>query len=189
MTTIQVTRDGERVVARAPYHPEWPAQAKALGGRYRPTDKSWQFDARDEARVRELCVAIYGTDGETAADLVTLHVQVWRLQDSQAIWLAGREICSRPGRDAQVRLGAGVILLSGEFAAWSGSRNHPRVGALAGTILEVRDVPRPLAEAEAQKLPEIISIIEHQGPDREALRAERERLTARIAEIDKLLSE
>ena len=139
---VRVERsDDGSVVLVAPYHPDLPSRAKALGGRW--TGSAWRFDGRDEGRVRELARSVYGTDGTDSPELVTLRVTLTEREAVlQELWLAGRLVARRPGRDVPVRLGDGVIIVSGEFPRRAGSARYPELGGV-GVVLEVRDVPRP----------------------------------------------
>jgi hypothetical protein len=71
---IEVAENGTLIV-KAPYHPDFPARARNLGGNWHAPPQTWHFDGRDLERVRALCLEIYGTDGtpETSATL-TLRV-------------------------------------------------------------------------------------------------------------------
>lgn len=143
--TVRIERQGNTVVLCAPYHPDLPARARQLGGKFDGYAKSWAFDGRDEARVRALAREIYGTDGESS-ETVTVRVNLDQLRDVQSLWMFGREIARRPERDWAVRLGEGVVVVAGGFPDRGGSVKHPRIDAEPGTILEVRDVPAAHAD-------------------------------------------
>lgn len=148
----------KRIQAATPFNPDFIAAARELNGKWLAGPKVWTFDARDEATVRQMCRNIYGTDGtEEHVELVTLRVQVggeWGTgidPDQAEIWLGGRVILRRPGRDAAVRLGEGVVKVEGKpFFQSGGSARYPAIGRRDGTsvVLHVRDVPRALAEQE-----------------------------------------
>jgi hypothetical protein len=61
-----VEQDG-RIAVSTPYHPNFPARARKLGGEWDAARRVWMFDAGDEARVRRLCQEIYGADGSEGA--------------------------------------------------------------------------------------------------------------------------
>jgi DNA repair protein RadC len=61
MAVSIVEKDG-RLAVRSPYHPNFPARARLLGGEWDATRRVWIFDAREDDRVRALCCEIYGTD-------------------------------------------------------------------------------------------------------------------------------
>src|SRR3954470_17819016 len=62
-------RDG-KIAVRSPYHPQFPARARQLGGTWDTGRLIWLFDARDEERVRELCAwwRWYGRAGAGVPD-------------------------------------------------------------------------------------------------------------------------
>ena len=57
-----VEQDG-RIAVTSPYHPNFPARARILGGQWDSVRRVWVFDAREHDRVKSLCREIYGTDG------------------------------------------------------------------------------------------------------------------------------
>jgi DNA repair protein RadC len=57
-----VEQDG-RIALTSPYHPNFPARARALGGEWDAVRRVWLFDAADRERVGSLCREIYGADG------------------------------------------------------------------------------------------------------------------------------
>lgn len=186
---ITITTEGSRIVLDAPYHPNMPKRARALGGRFDGVSKTWSFDVRDEERVRAMARDIYGTDGSTAVELVTVRVNLDVYpHERQTMFFAGRKIAHRPGRDYSVRLGDGVVVVEGGFPGSGGSMKNPALSPKDGTVLEIRDLPRTAVEAEMAKYGGI-EIVEESGPSVEELLAERERLLARLAEIDQLLPE
>jgi hypothetical protein len=184
---INVTTDETTVTLHAPYEPTMPSKARAIGGRWDANAKTWVFDLRDEERVRELAREVYGTDG-TASRTVTV-----RLSDPEGyapysgeLYLFGRMIARRRGRDEPVRLGDGVIIVSGGFADSGGSVKNPRLEAQEGTVLEVRDVPADHADIARARDHGDLTIVDT-AVDRDALVAEQQQLRARLSEIEKLL--
>ncbi|MFD3889963.1 hypothetical protein [Streptomyces microflavus] len=186
MSTVTVTTANGKTTVESPYHPDWPSQARALGGKW--SGGAWVFDARDDERVRELAREIYGTDGTPdVGGTVTVRIPVGNAQGEKGgrpatLYQYGRTIATRYGRDEEPRLGAGVVLISGGFGQ-GGSHNYIELGPLDDTVVEVRDMPRSVAVAHG------LEIVGEGQVDHKALKAERERLTARIAEIDALLGE
>ncbi len=69
-----VEQDG-RIAVKSPYHPNFPARARGLGGTWDAARRVWVFDASEEDRVKSLCREIYGTDGKDYGTLpeVTGH--------------------------------------------------------------------------------------------------------------------
>ena len=58
-----VEQDG-RIAVSSPYHPNFPARARGLGGTWDAARRVWLFDAREEERVKSLCREIYGIEGK-----------------------------------------------------------------------------------------------------------------------------
>jgi len=185
MTRFEIRTDGDRLTVHTPYHPDFPPRARAMDGKWDGASKAWNFDSRDEHNVRNLCRDIYGTDG-TEADLVTIRVTVvgaWN-QDTGPLYLAGRQIASARGRDSGAKTGDGVIVLGGGFRS-AGSVKNWYTDAIEGTVFEVRDVPR--IAVEAIDVPKLTVEILETTIDRAALEEERDRLIARIGEINGIL--
>jgi DNA repair protein RadC len=68
-----VEQDG-RLAVSSPYHPNFPARARLLGGEWDAPRRVWIFDASEDNRVRSLCCEIYGAD--TADGEATLPLPV-----------------------------------------------------------------------------------------------------------------
>ncbi|MEU4410792.1 helix-turn-helix domain-containing protein [Streptosporangium sp. NPDC023963] len=194
MSDITVTTENGQTSVCSPYDTTFVTKAKTIGGRWNGPAKAWQFDARDENRVRDLLREVYGTDGSPVddADLVTVRV---RLADHEVSYrdgadakFAGRRIATRPGRDSAVRLAVNVVLIEGKLPSTGGSMRYPQISAGDDVIVEVRDIPRTTLNLEREDSYEIVD--ETCGEvDVDALLTEREQLLARLAEIDALLPE
>lgn len=155
----RVEKNGKlQIILNSPYHPALPKRARELGGKW--DGDYWIFDARDEERVRNMVRDIFGTDGTDNPELVTVQVNMDIFPSDHTIWFVGRQIASRASRDARVRLGEGVVVVRGGFLSWGGSRKYPTVSPEEGTTLEIRDVPRVLAEKAKQKYPHDVEILE-----------------------------
>jgi hypothetical protein len=183
MVAIETNETG--VTVTAPYNSGFIDGARKLGGKWNPP--SWVFDTRDEVRVRALYYDWYGTWD----DLCTLRI-TWSEASSVAqgpVSVHGRDIAKAFGRDSGAKLAAGVVVLAGGFSSGGSVKNWvTRVSA--GTVVSVRDFPGHVARALASDQPaeKRVYAIEDEGVDRAALTAERERLVARIAEIDAALA-
>jgi DNA repair protein RadC len=60
---ISIVEQDGRIVVSTPYHPDFPARARFLGGEWSAARRVWVLDVRNDSRVRALCREIYGTDG------------------------------------------------------------------------------------------------------------------------------
>ena len=147
---IKMKGDGKLSVA-SPYNPAFAPGAKRLGGRWSAATKAWQFDPRDEQRVRELCRSVYGTDGSPseAGDLVTIRVTApdgWDVY-GRGLYIYGRQVAWATGRDSGARLCDGVIVLKGSFDSGGSMKNWMTV-CKPGTVFELRDLPRKALELD-----------------------------------------
>jgi hypothetical protein len=167
---VRIRVEGKEVHVTSPYNVSFINQARSLNGKWDRDQGEWVFDARDEGRVRKLCLWYYGTDGDTAGPLTTLHVSLDGCGYETDLELGGRVLARRPGRDYRVQLGEGVVLIAGGFPARGGSAKNPCVDPRPGTVLEVRDFPLALARklAAARGKP-AVKIVTPVDPKAEAL--------------------
>ncbi len=59
---LSIVEEDGRIAVSSPYHPNFPARARSLGGSWDAARRVWVFDLRDHDRVKSLCSEIYGTD-------------------------------------------------------------------------------------------------------------------------------
>lgn len=198
MSTVQITTKGDKIHTSTPYSKSFVEVARTFGGKWSAADKTWVFDGRDEQRVIELCRAEFGDAGQAdLGETVTVHVDLGTANavDGEGVGsdfvnqlrFLGRVIAVREARDAPVKLGRDVRLVTGRFSPSCGSVKNPRLeDDLFGIVLEVRDIPKTAFAARTNA--ELVGVtVIGQGVDATALAAERALLVARIAEIDALL--
>ena len=139
---MKIETISKKTSVRSPYHPDFVAGARKLNGKWNAGQ--WDFDYRDEQRVRDLMFAVYGTDG---SEVPVRDVQVEITSSTPNPYFAyGREIVVRKGRDSRVILGDGVVVLDGDFPSSCGSSKYPALLRDGTVTLEVRDVPTSLIE-------------------------------------------
>ena len=194
MSTIDITiteTSRGRLAVTTPYSPEFVAAAKRLGGRWAPKNKAWTFDPRDRARVEDILTQCFGWVAAPSGELATVRVTIDDGPgNAPEVRFAGRTICWRRGRDEAVRLADNVVIVDGRFPGSGGSMRRPLViSAPSDTevTLEVRDIPVEALAAETSLQWERVDA--DKTAQRDALSAERERLVARLAEIDAILAD
>lgn len=87
----------ERLVVDAPYHPDFVAAIKGIGGKWHPSLKRWHCALAAEDALRELLTETYGTDGSVTPPLVAL-VAEWTLggtPEGDDLYLAGKQVIAR----------------------------------------------------------------------------------------------
>lgn len=187
MTTIDITENDNRVHVATPYNPDFAPRAKEIGGRWNPDTKTWNFDPRDRDRVETILSDLFGYIAHTSGEKVTVrikaqdHVGTSKRDGWDKVTFAGRIVAQRRSRDAVVDLGSGVVIVDGAFDRSAGSMQYPAITeGRTNVVLEIRDLP--IEALENARDYELVD-----GDPHAALRAEREKLIARIAEIDALL--
>lgn len=177
---IVVTELGGEITVRTPYLKGWPDRAKQLGGRW--DGKAWRFDSRDKSRVEELLGEFFGWVTEPSGETVTIRIPLEsaNCEYEQDLHVAGRLIARRPSRDSRVQLGTGVVVVEGRFSGMGGSHKNPALGDVDDVVVELRDFP---VEA-IQRIEVPHQVVTENTTQLTELRAERDRLQARIAELD-----
>lgn len=184
-TTI---KDGKMRI-KSPYSKAFIARIKELGGSWE--SYCWVVDARQEKRVRELLLDVYGEDGTGAppTDLVNLRLTGTAWDDSSSVdeWsFCGRTIVRRRQRDEEVSFGPGVVVVDAKFPHSGGSTKFPSVDCRTETpIFELYDVPRALYERmKDTKGVELLQDTDSAELKIAKLKAERDKLMARINQIN-----
>lgn len=192
MAIVTITTSGNVTRVRSPINELFIIQAKKLGGKWTHEGGVWEFDARDEQRVRDLSVRYYGSDGVTD-DVCTLRVAFASLAyaDRGPYTIYGRPIARAWGRDSGAKQGDGIVFLEGGCKSGGSVKNwDTRINS--GSVVLVRDFPRAKAEklaASEDNSDPHYSIEPETAPvDIPALREERSKLIDRISEIDKVLT-
>lgn len=187
MGDIYIAPLGNTINVSTPYDRGFVADARALRARWNPELKVWAFDIRDDAAVRDLLRDHFGwIEGEPADQTVT--VELSGTEYGAQLTVAGVVLAKRRGRDESVYYDDNVRVREGHFEDSAGSRNNPAVGDLDGIVLEVRDLTATQVEQMRAGFGKRMQIVDEEAGRREALRVERERLLARIAEIDSELA-
>lgn len=184
--TISISANSDKISVVSPFNSDFVKDARNLGGNW--SGGAWVFDAREEADVRAACMKHYGEDGftkDTIDVLVTFMTE--KFANRKPIVLFGRTVARAVGRDSGARIGNGVVLKSGGFKSGGSVKNWETI-ALKDTSVLLRDVSRSLVESFDSK-DVSIEVIDQAITSKKALEEEREKLIARLAEIDKLLAE
>lgn len=193
---ISIYAKDEKVYALTPYSGSFIENARKIGGKWDETNKVWAFDERDTERVRELCVDVFGTDGLAFGDeLVNVRIYLDKglfqeKSNSSLITLFGRTIIERKYRDYAVKFSDGVILISGGFPESGGSSKNPLLSPKNDTVLEIRDVPRGIAEKRRKIYgDDAIEILANDKKvNTQALKEEAVAIRKRLAEILEILA-
>jgi hypothetical protein len=182
---FQIEKNENTISVTADYNDEFVKVARTMGGKWH--SPSWVFDIREEDLVRSTCLKIYGTDGVNT-DLVDVQITLndFDAKKCAPIVIFGKTVARAFGRDSGAKIGTGIVIKSGKFGS-GGSAKNWLTTAENGTSFIMRDVSRSLVEANIEKSIHT-EIISETDIDIEALKAEKEKLIARLAEIENLLT-
>lgn len=190
---IKVKRTENHIIISSPYCPDLPDRARGISGKCSNEKGTWTwiYPMEAEPQVAELYLDCFG-EWDTPVETVEIKCIVGdrdEYTDKVSLTLASRVIASAElGYDNNdAGTAHGVIVLEGGFTKRGKLGNRTTV-VKAGSCFKVLGVPRQKAEALVQS-PEwckSIAIVDS-APDVEALKAEKERLLARIAEIEKII--
>lgn len=183
MNDITLTEIDGGLYLKAPYYADANTDYRKIGGKWKDDRRAWRFDVRDRDRVREVLQTHFGRDDRPVLKTVTVRVDLDKAAHGREpeIRMFGRIIATRLYRDAEVRLGEGVILIEGAFKGRGGSVKYPAIDEIDGIVLEVRDVPAGHQDLEDDGV-EVVA--DGNGPELDALEAERAQLVARLAEVN-----
>lgn len=187
MSKMKIEIKDNTAYVYTPYNPGFVEDIKTIGkARWNSMDRCWTVPAAAVDRVREIMMDIYGeTDlpdgGKRVAVRVKFLADVER--EREPFVLFGKIIAAAHDRDSGARPGDDVVLLEGKLES-GGSCRYWKTIVPEGTVVEVHDVPEAALWEGSWFEYEIVD----KGIDREALEAEREKLLARLAEINSLLA-
>nr|DAU26007.1 MAG TPA: HepA-related protein (HARP) [Caudoviricetes sp.] len=181
-----------KALITSPYNVDFVARIKKCGGRWDSAKRVWAINAEALEAARTAMMDVYGeTDEAPAGELVTLVIKFAERRESksrQPLMVAGRVIARAFGRDSGATLGEDVAFVAGGPDS-GGSNAHWLVTVAPGSICEVYNVPRAKADEVIADPPNGMEItIKSANIDVSALKAERDKLLARLAEINKLLA-
>jgi len=163
LSTVEIKGEGEKLKVQSPYSPLFVERARDLGGEWLSKYKAWYFNPKDISRVKGICNEVYGTFGNPVKT-VDMEVYVSNFSDRiQTLYLKGIKVAERRSRDSNVKL-YNSIVKEGGFPSRGGSAKYPALSPDKNTTLEVRNIPKTLAEELVEENEEIYKIIrENEG--------------------------
>jgi len=137
---ITFTQTNGQIHVHSPYHPEFPAKARALGGKWE--SGAWTFDARRIDLVRQALRSVYYYDDQECQKVdIEVRADARISEGTDPLTSFGRVIASAWGRDSGAKVGEGVAVLSGRFGSGGSAKNWLTYGS-ADLVFRVYDVPR-----------------------------------------------
>lgn len=198
MTNINITINNGKANLYTPYNANFVAQIKHIGGaKWDSANRCWTIPADMVDEAREIMVSVYGyCDEQDSAETVTVEINttdsLWSAE-RESITMFGKTVAQAWGRDTGAKVGADVAIISGKVGSNGSAKNWVST-VEAGSKIILKNVSKAIYEKEIEATLAkygkdcTIKVID-QNIDREALKAEKEKLMARLAEIEKLLAE
>lgn len=179
-----------KISIHTPYNPGFNSRIKKAGARWNAAEKAWETDERNIETVRSIMREVYGQD-DTPQETVTVKVTVGEYSitvDKGPVVLFGRTVASARGRDSGARLGDGVSFEKGNCRS-SGSMKNWDTKVDAGSVFTIYDVPRLAVEQRLGWDDDYgtFEVVDEGARNLDALKAEKEALLKRLAEIEELL--
>lgn len=178
---IRIENTGAWANIYTPYNKEFIREVKKIGGaKWNGKARCWSIPAYSVDKCREILLDVYGYDDspvETTTVRVRILEDMTEIKDSVKIF--GKTVARAYGRDSGSKVGEDVVLVSGKIDSGGSIENWVSV-IEKGSIVELHNVPVP-----AIKPSDKYEIIKEDNKGE--LLKERDRLVARIAEIDMIL--
>ncbi len=200
MINVKVEQHDGKLYTYTPYNRNFVARAKTIGGRWDPAEKAWYFNERDKELALNLLSELFGytQTTEQVAD-VEIHIKAGQqyydfdddfndFDSDGTLIVANRPIAWRKSRNAAVALADGVVLKDGKFPSSAGSAKYPHIwdhDIENDVTLLIHDFPLSSVEKIS---PGFAPVVLEKSIDVEGLKVEKEKLLARLKEIDELLA-
>lgn len=171
-----------------PYNKLFVERVKLMGARWNASERCWMVDERDIDDVRTVMNDIYGRDDRAVSE--TVDVELTFDEDVcgrvEPVIIMGRTIAAASGRDSGARIGDGVMFLKGKPESGGSAKNWETI-VPEGCVVKLARLPK--TAVETQPLPDGVRMrVLSSDVDRASLLTEKERLLARLAEIEEILN-
>lgn len=203
MEGIRVENVGGKVEIYTPYNRDFidALKAKVGGARWDAAKKCWTAKEEFLDVIRSILKDVYGyTDEEDTGKLYTVRIEAIREMKSERapISIFNRPVCRAFGRDSGAKICDDILFISGSATSGGSARRWETI-LESGSVFDILHVPEKVLEKgkeilESEEYPEyriVSETVEEEKKDdqRAKLLEERERLLARLAEINKELGE
>ena len=191
---MKIIENGNKIEIYTPYNPDFVSMIKKKigGAKWSSSKKCWLAPIESTDSVRKIMLSVYGESDNTSQVYVDIRVEftVGDYSERSPYTIFGRILASASGRDSGARLGEKVELVKGKIGS-GGSSKYWRTEINEGSVFIMRKVPKNLVDdwnSDDWNSDDIlVSIIEDSVPNKDALLAERERLLARVEEINNII--
>ena len=190
---MRIETTGTKANVYTPYNADFVTEIKRrTGGKWNAAERCWTVNEDQIETVRKIMVEVYGESDIKEIERVSVRLTFSKdvATHCGSVVLMGREIATAWGRDSGARAGEGVTFEIGKPHS-GGSRANWHTIINEGSVVVLSDVPKSAIDIFTEELEDngISAEVVTKKIDRDALVAERERLTARLAEINAILGE
>lgn len=179
---IKLNRKDGTIEITSPYNALFVKKVKGIGGKWGGT--AWIVSEDVEEQLMAILENVYGYAPEDKKITVKFAAKDFESRDTDDIRIGDMVLVERRNRDWDVNF-HNAIVLEGGFPSSGGSAKHPYTEAYDGTILQSA-IPKAVYERLPDEEKAKLTIIERK-PDKKKLLEEKEKLLARLAEIEELL--
>ena len=193
MAKYEITFEKDMAIVSTPFNPDFRETMRALGGKWNQENKTWSTDVRNIAFVREAMHKIFGRD-DYPTDLtsvkITFNTDYYSTGYAYLVKF-GRLLATAKDSNT-LQIGSEVTFYNGRPLSYLSSKNNTvGIKVPAGTVAILYDIPRNIVERQRKACEQFKIAIEYleetMETDVEKLMNEKNRLLARIVEIDLLI--
>ena len=200
MNKFRIEHKDGRIYLHTPYHPRFVTKIKKAGAKW--DGSTWSMDEKNKEVARQIMLDVYGCDDRFENPFLThikkCSVKITVKKDLYAsrgpVTMLGRIIASAKGRDSGAKIGDDVCFEKGGATSWGSVKNwNTKINA--GSVIILHDVPTYAIENKIdfgyndEDIDLEIIPSQSKADPRQELLEEKERLLARLAEIEQLLAD
>jgi hypothetical protein len=188
---ITTKNNGTQTAVYTPYNAAFVSAIRKIGGaRWDAGSKAWMVPTASLPQVRAIMRDVFGEDDQLdTCKRVTVRLTFREICSAECrpVEILGKTVSKAYGRDSGARPGDDVAFEAGGPRSGGSAKNWRSV-VEEGSVAILRNVPETMLDKA--ELPEGVTmeIIQDSGIDRAALLEEKEKLLARLAEIEKMLN-
>ena len=196
MSEIRITKDEQNneIYIYTPFNSEFVSKIKRIGKtKWNPSQKCWIAPLSSIDSVRQIMLDVYKENDIESCEKIDVKVTFLREKGSccKAYQLLGKSISIAFGRDTGAKVGEDVEIVKGSVYSGGSAKNWCSL-VEEGTVAILRNVSKRLYEEELNEVDGFAEMnveVLDTRINKEILLREKERLLARLAEINKILGE
>lgn len=188
MFEIKVKVSDGKAAIYSPYNKSFANRIKVLGAKWDADARCWVVDESALKDARAVMRDVYGQDDRPVTESVDviLHFCEDVVVYCSGVEVLGRTIATAFGRDSGAKVGEGVMFLQGQPRSGGSAKNWQTI-VPAGCVVKLPKLPKEIVVYPT--LPDGVRMeVEGSKSSRVELLMERDKLLARLEEIDQLLA-